>query len=169
MPKHEAIERSLRQIFQGIETLQNAFDGKRKFTIDGRLVGDIGEVLAELEYDIELDEKSRPKYDAVTKDGKHNVQIKATFKDSLTFSSEPDESGLDYYLGLKLLTSPDENGKLYREIYNGSSQVIFDHYKDKRKWIGQKLLSFPIKKLQALNERVQKESPDNTVKRRQAP
>ena len=47
----QTIKESLTLIFQGIERLHEAFPS-RAFTIDGRLVGDIGEVIAELEYDL---------------------------------------------------------------------------------------------------------------------
>jgi hypothetical protein len=89
------IANALRLIFEGIDALKRVFPN-RAFTIDGRLVGDIGEVIAALEYDLTLHDVSQPKHDAVTSDGR-NVQIKATFKDSLTFRTIP-----DYYLGFKL-------------------------------------------------------------------
>ena len=68
----------------------------KAFTIDGRLVEDIGEVIATLEYDIELYEVQRAIHDGETSEGK-KVQIKATFKNSLTFKTLP-----EYYLGFKL-------------------------------------------------------------------
>src|SRR3954468_13493448 len=89
------INEALRLIFQGIDQLTEAFPN-RAFTIDGRLVGDIGEVIAELEYDIVLHSVSQTNHDAKTSDGR-NFQIKATFKESLTFKTVP-----DYYLGFKL-------------------------------------------------------------------
>ena len=91
----QTIKEGLTLIFQGIERLHEAFPS-RAFTIDGRLVGDIGEVIAELEYDLTLDKVSVPDHDAQMRDGRR-VQIKATFKDSLTFKTCP-----DYYLGFKL-------------------------------------------------------------------
>ena len=54
MPKRRALKEGLALVFQGIEHLKAEFPS-RKFTIDGRLVGDVGEVIAALEYDIELD------------------------------------------------------------------------------------------------------------------
>lgn len=137
--RHE-INESLALIFQGIDRLQAAFP-HRKFTIDGRLVGDVGEIIAQLEYDIELDEVSRPGHDA--KCGMREVQIKATFKDSLTFSSCP-----DYYLGFKLY----RDGR-HEEIFNGPGELIRQRFAT-RKHIGQKLLSFPLKELLALNKTV---------------
>jgi hypothetical protein len=55
----------------------------RAFTIDGRLVGDVGEVIAALEYDVTLREVSQPDHDATTPDGR-SVQIKATFNTTLS-------------------------------------------------------------------------------------
>lgn len=131
MPKHKAINQALALIFKGISQLKAEFSN-RKFTIDGRLVGDIGEVIAALVYDLVLHEKSQPDHDAETSDGR-SVQIKATFKDSLTFKTVP-----DYYLGFKLY----EDGT-YKEIYNGPGDIIFNKYLH-RKGIGKELLSFPI-------------------------
>jgi hypothetical protein len=75
--KRAVISEALRLIFQAIEKLKEAFPN-RAFTIDGRLVGDVGEVIAALEYDVVLHDVSRPNHDATTSDGR-NVQIKATF------------------------------------------------------------------------------------------
>ena len=141
MKAHPTISEALESIFSGIKRLAADFPD-RKFTIDGRLVGDIGEVIAALHYDIILDKVARPKHDACCSDGR-NVQIKATFKDSLTFGSVP-----DYYLGLKLYTNGDSE-----EIFNGPGDLIFKHY-PKLKGIGVKLLSFPIKQLQQLSQPV---------------
>jgi len=43
-----AIAKALTAVFEGIHQLRNAFPSKQ-FTIDGRLVGDIGEMIAALE------------------------------------------------------------------------------------------------------------------------
>jgi len=137
----KAIAEGLSRVFQGISSLNAAFP-HRRFTIDGRLVGDVGEVIAELEYDIILHEVSQPDHDANTTDGR-NVQIKATFKESLTFKSTP-----DYYLGLKLY--PDGQ---YEEVFNGPGSIIRDRYIH-RAGLGTKLLSFPISELRELSKQV---------------
>ncbi len=80
--KRAAISEALRLIFQGIAQLRDALPN-RAFTIDRRLVGDVGEVIAALEYDVVLHDVSQPNHDATASDGR-NVQIKATFNDSLT-------------------------------------------------------------------------------------
>ena len=142
MPKRLALKQSLDLIFAGIKQLSEAFP-RRKFTIDGRLVGDIGESLAELDYEITLDKTSRAVHDAMTSDGRH-VQIKATFQDHLTFKRTP-----QLYLGFKL----NRDGT-YEEIYNGPGHLIFNKYAH-RSGIGEKLLRFPIKDLQSISKDVQ--------------
>lgn len=133
------IQEALKLIFDGIQRLQTSCTGSRKFTIDGRLVGDIGEIIAEREFAIELDRVSRPHHDAKTSDGR-DVQIKATFQDSLTFTTAP-----VLYLGLKLY----KDGT-HEVIFNGPGCVIAEEYKH-RKGIGSKLLSFPISRLRQLS------------------
>jgi hypothetical protein len=140
--RHDTIKKALALIFQGIERLSDEFPN-RKFTIDGRLVGDIGEVIAALEYDIILDDVCGPHYDGTTSDGRR-VQVKATFKDQLTFRSIP-----DYYLGFKLY--PDGR---HEEIFNGPGKLIYDRYV-RRKGIGIRLLAFPIAELRQLSDRVE--------------
>ncbi len=150
MAKHDTISKALGLIFQGIESLKTAFPNRR-FTIDGRLVGDIGEIIAALEYDVILDDIAQPDHDGRTTDGRR-VQIKATFKERLTFKTVP-----DYYLGFKL----HKDGS-YDEIYNGPGRIISDRYAH-RKDIGVKLLSFSISELRDLSKTV--ESTERVPKR----
>ena len=151
MSTQERIAESLKLIFQGISKLKEDFPGK-EFTIDGRLVGDIGEVIAALEYDLTLYEVLRADHDGETSDGR-KVQVKATFKDSLTFKSIP-----DFYLGFKLY----EDGR-HEEIFNGPGKVIFERYRH-RKGIGDTLLSFPVKDLKKISDEV---SNDKRILKRQ--
>jgi hypothetical protein len=144
MTTHDHIAHGLSLIFRGIKQLQEAFD-HRAFTIDGRLVGDVGEVVAEINYDLLLDKKSRKGYDAKTLDGK-DIQIKATFKDSLTFRSVP-----QLYLGFKL----NEDGS-FEEVFNGPGRLIYERF-SKRKGIGIELLSFPLAELRILSKQVPSE------------
>lgn len=141
MDEKNKIAYALKLIFDGINSLKEAFPNK-EFTIDGRLVGDIGEVLAALEYDIELFDVLVKGHDGKTSDGRL-VQVKATFKNSLTFSTVP-----EYYLGLKL--NRDGNHEV---IYNGPGKLIYEKYKN-RKGIGKDLLSFPNTDLQELSAKV---------------
>ena len=99
-------------------------------------------MIAALEYDLVLHETSQPTHDADTADGR-SVQIKATFKDSLTFRTVP-----DYYLGFKL----HADGR-HEEVFNGPGRLIYDRYAA-RKGIGEVLLSFPISELRKLSAQV---------------
>jgi hypothetical protein len=117
------------------------------------LVGDVGEIIAALEYDLMLDPVSRPIHDAKTSDGR-DVQIKATFKAQLTIRSVP-----DYYLGFKLTP----NGE-FEEIFNGPGNVIRERYAH-RKGFGTALLSLPIAELMKLSAKV---PTDQRIQRRKA-
>jgi hypothetical protein len=145
-----AITEALALIFQGIAKLKDRFPDKA-FTIDGRLVGDIGEVLAALEYQVELYKVQTPDHDGVTPDGR-KVQVKATFKDKLTMTSVP-----DLYLGIQL--SADGN---HREVYNGPGAVIAKAFAH-RVGIGVRQLSFPISALEKLSQNI---NPAQRVLRR---
>lgn len=141
MPSHEIIRDSLQKIFSGIQQLKSAMPSK-EFTIDGRLVGDIGEAIVQRDYDLNLYEGMKKDYDGETPNGR-KVQIKATFKHSLTFKKVS-----DFYLGIKI----HDNGT-YEEIYNGPGKIIADEY-GHRKGFGESLLSFPIKRLRELSANV---------------
>ena len=144
MPDHGVINSALNKIFEGIKQLREALPIK-EFTIDGRLVGDIGEALVQRDYDVDLYDKLVEGYDGETSDGRM-VQIKATFKNSLTFKKTP-----EYYIGIKI----NQDGT-YKEIYNGPGKIIEDRYKH-RKGFGRNLLSFPNRILCELSEQI----PDN--------
>ena len=144
MPAHEIIKDSLQKIFSGIKQLKEALPTK-EFTIDGRLVGDIGEAIVQRDYDLTLYEGLAKDYDGETPCGK-KVQIKATFKNSLTFKKVS-----DYYLGIKI----NEDGT-YEEIFNGPGNVIASEY-GHRKGFGKDLLSFPNKRLHELSANVPNE------------
>jgi hypothetical protein len=141
MAKDKAIENALNQIFTGIRGLQFAHPGKQ-FTIDGRLVGDLGEMFAELHYDLTIDEIQQERHDGTTSGGTR-VQVKATFKDSLTFRKPP-----ELYLGLKL----HEDGS-FEEVFNGPPDIICAEY-GHRKGFKTELLSFPIKRLRELSSQI---------------
>jgi hypothetical protein len=138
----EFLKTQIVELHKIVNNLHQKFPIK-PFTLDGRLVGDIGEVIASIFYDVDLHKGLKKYYDGETSDGR-NVQIKVTFKDSLTFNHKP-----DYYLGLKF----KEDGT-FEEIFNGRGEVISDFYSH-RKGIGENLLSFPINQLIELQKKVQ--------------
>lgn len=82
----------------------------RRFTLDGRLLGDLGEVLVAGAYAVDLLPGLSRHHDAKTRDGRL-VQIKATMQSSLTF---PADHVPDYYLGICI--APDGS---FSEVFNG--------------------------------------------------
>jgi len=141
--KIEKLQGEIKKLHETVCVLKELFPIKEKgFTLDGRLVGDIGEVIAEEHFQIKLHEKVKAYYDAVTTYVPAlNVQIKATFKDQLTYTHNP-----DYFIGIKL----HKNGE-YDIVYNGPGKYIHETFQH-RKGIGKQLLSFPIEKLREINK-----------------
>lgn len=131
-------------MFEGRDLLRTTF-GKsgRKFTLDGRLVGDIGESIAELVYEVELDTVQRKGHDGKTPEGR-DVQIKATFQGHFNFTTVPD---LCIFLELHEATGT------WEEVYNGPGYILrdaFQHWQD----IGVKPKALPKEKVRALNTTV---------------
>ena len=92
-----------------VSELEKEFPG-RHFTLDGHLVGSIGEVMAAYYYGIELYRASVPKHDGIVNN--RQVQIKITQKDNIVINDEPD------YLIVMYLT---KEGNVY-EVYNGKGK-----------------------------------------------
>jgi len=126
-----------------VESLQKAYPQK-KFTLDGRLVGDMGEVLVEQDYDLELYKELKKHYDGETPDNR-KVQIKTTMKNTLTF---PVDHTPDHYLGIKIHMDGS-----YEEIFNGPGSIVRDAIKN-RKVTKTNLHAIPINTLRKLNESV---------------
>ena len=124
-----------------IVTAMQADYAKKKFTLDGRLVGDIGEILAEQLYEIELMEGMSQLHDATASE--RRVQIKTTMKQTLGFGDVP-----DYYLGIRV----DPSGEV-EEIFNGPGAVIWDAIKH-RKRPKNYLFNVGISRLRKLNKSV---------------
>lgn len=102
------------ELLRIVKELHNNYP-HRKFTLDGRLVGDLGEVIVEQNYEVTLYRSSQKHYDGETPDGK-KIQVKTTMKNALTF---PCDHTPDYYLGIKIWPNGD-----YEEIFNGPGKVI---------------------------------------------
>jgi hypothetical protein len=137
------ITEALKRLLETVAQLQQAYP-KKKFTLDGRLVGDIGEILVEASYDVTLSEGLQQHHDARTTDGRL-VQIKATMKDSLTF---PADHVPDYYLGIKVL----EDGN-FEEVFNGPGAVASQAVRN-RKPPKTNLYSISTRTLAKLNTKV---------------
>ena len=58
---------AVRRMLDIVEELQDSYP-KKKFTLDGRLVGDFGEILVEAAYEVELFEGLQKHHDGRTPD-----------------------------------------------------------------------------------------------------
>ena len=115
------ISDAVKQMLAIVEKLCIAYPHKR-FTLDGRLVGDIGEVLVEDAYDLKLYPDIKKHHDAECPDGRL-VQIKATMKKNLTF---PADHVPNYYLGVKV----GADGT-FVEIFNGPGTIAWEAVKSR--------------------------------------
>ncbi|HEX9224408.1 MAG TPA: hypothetical protein VF860_13860 [Candidatus Acidoferrales bacterium] len=137
------ISEVVRKLLEIVNQLQQAYP-KKKFTLDGRLVGDIGEVLVEASYDLKLFEDMQRHHDGATTDGRL-VQIKATMKDALTF---PADHVPDCYLGIKI----NKEGS-FDEVFNGPGAIAWEAVKN-RKPPKTNLHSISIQTMVALSRKV---------------
>jgi len=102
---HSAAWRDLERLFPG-----------RRFTLDGHLVGSIGEVLAAHRYGLSLLPASTQGHDAKAENGVL-VQVKATQRDQVGISSQPQN-----LIVLKLLA----DGAV-EEVFNGPGEIAWHH------------------------------------------
>lgn len=98
-----------------VSELEDSFTG-RHFTLDGHLVGSIGEIMAAYYYGIDLYDASAPTHDGRTKDGRE-VQIKITQQDRVVINEKP-ESLIVLFL--------NRNTGEINEIYNGTGDLPWD-------------------------------------------
>jgi hypothetical protein len=113
MTKKISIPIAVRQLLSIVQRLRRKYPNKR-FTLDGRLVGDIGEVLVAATYEVELFDKLQKHHDGRSSRG-WQVQIKTTMQKHLTF---PADHVPKYYLGIKLY--PDGH---FDEVFNGPGRI----------------------------------------------
>jgi hypothetical protein len=128
----------------------------RGFTLDGKLIGDFGEVAVALKYNLTLLPECKNTYDAVTQDGKH-IQIKCSLKgDNLGYPTDEDP---DYYIGVVLHLDGEE---FIEEIYNGPGKLIRDNLLlNRKKPKNQSFYSVTVKQLRRLNNKIEKENRIN--------
>ena len=112
---HKTITEIIRGLFETVRELEQRYPG-RKFSIDGHLLGSLGEVIAAEHYGLTLLPNSYEKHDAKDKQGRM-VQIKATQINRIAISSEP-----DYLIVIQI--TPDGN---WSEIYNGAGSRVWNN------------------------------------------
>ena len=105
----------IKELYKITNELESSYPG-RKFTIDGHLVGSIGELIVAEHYGLELLPNSTETHDAVSSAGEY-VQIKATQINRISISSEP-----DYLIVIKLFSDGS-----WEEVYNGPGKPVWDN------------------------------------------
>ena len=148
--KMELIREKVQEMFRTVAELEEAFPG-RHFTLDGHLVGSIGEVLAAYYYGIKLYTAGEPVYDGEV-DGR-KIQIKSTQQDNIVISGKPD------YLVVLYLT---KKGNVY-EVYNGPGAEPWGMYPKEDSHNNRHML---VNKLMELDAAVAPEKRINTVEGR---
>jgi hypothetical protein len=118
----------------------------RNFTLDGKVVGDIGEVLVSEKYGIELYSDNYITHDGYERATNRQVQIKASFKGYSYFPHFPIPA---CFISVNIL----ENGEL-EELFNGPGQFIIDEYIVKRGLKKQKEYTLSKNVLKDINQRV---------------
>ena len=120
-----SVQDKLQQLFQIVEQLETEYaEYNRKFTIDGHLIGSIGEVLVAEAFDLELEKNSTPVIDARTKDGTNRtVQIKATQIDRVSFSSKHENEDVPDQV---IVISIDKTGN-WKVEFNGPGKLIYEN------------------------------------------
>jgi hypothetical protein len=101
----------VRRLNEVVKDLEGAFP-ERTFTLDGHLVGSIGDVIAADAFGLRLLSQNETGHDAMTKDNRR-VEIKTTQRKSVAFRSIPEQ-----VIVLRLLASGDAE-----LIYNGPGRI----------------------------------------------
>ena len=133
------VSEKVKELYRITNELESKYPG-RKFTIDGHLVGSVGEVIVAEAYGLDLLPNSTERHDAVSKDGKY-VQIKTTQINKVSISSEP-----EFLIVIQILFDGS-----WIEIYNGPGKYVWDNAGKMQK-NGQRPIS--IHKLKNLMETV---------------
>ena len=144
--KFERLAELIRELCEATDALNREFAcEERKFTIDGHLLGSIGEVLAKYIFDLTLERPSKEIHDALTKDGKR-VQVKITAVNAgVSLYEEP-----DFLIALRL---SDEGLEV---LYNGEGAAVWQSCGKKQK-NGQRRIN--NRKLRELNKNAKNPLP----------
>ncbi|MCX2522743.1 DUF6998 domain-containing protein [Larsenimonas rhizosphaerae] len=142
----------LDQLYSAADGLEALFPG-RKFTLDGHLVGSVGEVVAAYMFNLTLNPASTLGHDAIAPDGRQ-VEIKLTQGKTVALRHPPEH--------LLVLARP-RSGAI-SVIYNGPGQIAWDAA-GKRQNNGQRPIG--LGKLRALDAGLEEE--ERLVLVREAP
>ena len=123
----------IKQLIAITQSLKEKYKHHNKnFTLDGKLVGDIGEVLVAEHYGLTLYGDNTPVHDGfVTEDETKKVQIKASLNNYFYFTKDI-KNIPQYFIAVQL----KEDGT-FDEVYNGTGSLIHErmlsHLSNERK------------------------------------
>lgn len=138
-PDWQEVANLLDDLYKASDRLGEMFPG-RSFTLDGHLVGSIGEVIAAYMFDLDLATASTKAHDAIAKDGRQ-VEIKLTQKSSTALRHLPEH----------LIVLQRLKGQSVEVIFNGPGETVWKACGKMQK-NGQRQIS--ISKLKSLQELV---------------
>jgi len=153
--------KEINQLLKITQSLRDRYSHlNKKFTLDGKLVGDIGEVLAAEKYGLTLYGENEPVYDGEEIATTRKVQIKSSFK-NYSYFPYGKEKLPDYFLSINI----SEDGEI-EELFNGPGQFIEDHYIIKRGLKAYNKTYYTLSKgvLQKLNKEVPEKDKIKEVK-----
>jgi hypothetical protein len=142
----KSLEPIIKRLYQARNELHELFP-ELPFTLDGRLVGDIGEAIALQEFGLIQLPSGSELHDFVSRDGR-KVQIKTT---QGTLSGRSVGLGLTKQSFEHLIVIQISEEGTYRVLYDGPGSYIDDARQHK------KTASLTIGQLQRLNEKVKDE------------
>lgn len=112
---------AVRSLFRAVATLEALYP-ERRFTLDGHLVGSLGEAIAAEVYRLRLLPASAPTHDAMSPAGTP-VQIKLTGGKRIALYSRPQH----------LIVLRWEPSGAIEEVYNGPGDRVWEHVGPKQK------------------------------------
>lgn len=148
--------KEIKQLLEITASLKKQYEDKLNFSLDGRLVGDIGEALVSEKFDIELYSQNAHVYDGEQRGTNKKVQIKSSMKYNFNY---PFDKDLDHYIAVHI----ESTGEL-EVLYNGPGKPIHDFLKSKkRKTYRDIWYTITANHLRMLNKQVKEEDRINPV------
>ncbi|WP_431129892.1 DUF6998 domain-containing protein [Flagellimonas flava] len=117
--------KEIQQLLDITSSLKEQYQGKLDFSLDGRLVGDIGEALVTKHFDIELYGKNEQTYDGYHRLTGKKVQIKSSMAYNFSY---PYNIDLEHFLAVHI----KPNGEL-EVLYNGPGKYINQFLKNNKR------------------------------------
>ncbi|RYM34958.1 hypothetical protein ERX46_06180 [Brumimicrobium glaciale] len=127
--KAEELQETILELWGIVKKLEDNYkEDNRKFTVDGHLLGSIGEVYAKEKFNLKLLGNSEKCHDAINELTNEKYQIKITQRNKVGLRYEPDN----------LIVIKIEETGIPIITYNGCGKLVWEsikHKKSKQKFI----------------------------------